>query len=590
MPGLFGILAKTPRLDDGRLRERARRMSAALRTVPWLEVEHWDGPRFSGGRVHLGLANPEPQPIAGPGGLQVWFDGELYPPGAERGITPDAERARELLSDPARGLAEADGVFALACYDPAAGELALATDRLGFRPLYWAETEDWFAYASEVKALLAAFDTLPPVDRTALLQFFGFDYMLGERTWWRGIRLLPPATVRRVAPGAGRSECRYWTFDAIRREPRDEVEVIGELARLWSAAVRQRSRPGLTPLLLSGGLDSRLILAELVRQGRPVRAITFGEPGCPDLAIARAAARRAGAEHRAVPMDRESWWRGRDEAIWQTDGLVSARHLHVAVALPALREGNRWTLKNASGDVVFGGSGLRLFGAAATEPAEHRDWAAAREEFLRRRYLPNPFFTQAETASVSREDCEPYLAGPSVDCFVLRQGQRRWTLYGPLAMGSHCEVWNPAASLGILRLVLGHLTEAQRAGSRFYARFLCATYPELFGDIPWQATGRGLRERFAVRLRRGLAARVRRWTGRAAPPRGFANYERLVAGSGVAARLAEARLVLDEVMDGAVGRALRAEGLDARVLLAAYTAETYLRQAMGLRGLAPPGG
>lgn len=71
---------------------------------------------------------------------------------------------------------------------------------------------------------------------------------------------------------------------------------------------------------------------------------------------------------------------------------------------------------------------------------------------------------------------------------------------------------------------------------------------------------------------------------------GFADYDRLVAGSGLGARLAGTRLVLDEVMDGAAAGALQAAaGPDARVLLALYTAETYLRQAMGLRGLAPPG-
>jgi hypothetical protein len=57
------------------------------------------------------------------------------------------------------------------------------------------ETEKWFAFAGEVKALLAICERTPQLDDVSLRQFFGFDHMLGERTWWQGIELLPPASV-----------------------------------------------------------------------------------------------------------------------------------------------------------------------------------------------------------------------------------------------------------------------------------------------------------------------------------------------------------------------------------------------------------
>jgi glutamine amidotransferase-like protein len=59
-------------------------------------------------------------------------------------------------------------VFALARYEPDTRQLTLCNDRLGFRPLYTLDTPDWFAYASEVKALLAIVEKLPPLDDTAL--------------------------------------------------------------------------------------------------------------------------------------------------------------------------------------------------------------------------------------------------------------------------------------------------------------------------------------------------------------------------------------------------------------------------------------
>lgn len=587
MPGLFGILAKHPRLVDEHVRALARRMAGALETTPWLVTETWDAPGFSGGRVHLGLANPESQPIAtADGALRVWFDGQLYGNDAAGGGPRSAGEVARLLADCGSGLARADGVFALAAFDAGTGELTLATDRLGFRPLYWTETGEWFAYASEVKALLAIRDSLPPVDEVSLRQFFAFDYMLGERSWWRGIELVPPAAWWRVsARGGARVARRYWSFEEIRPDPRDERAVAQELRRLWQEAVRQRARPGRTPFLLSGGLDSRLLFAELIEQGHDVAPVTFGEVGSADMEIAARCARLGRCEHRAMVITERNWWTGREAAIWQTDGLVNAQHLHVALALDHMRTGNRWTLKHSTGDVLFGGSGHWLFPTTARQPAGAKDWPAARDEFLLHRAGASPFFDQAEVAEVSRADCDRYLGGPSVDCLIMGLGQRRWTLTGPLAMLAHCEVVNPAARFAILELLLGSLEDRQRSGHRFYAPFLCATHPRYFRTVPWQKTGRGLDEPPALRAWRRLQRKLGLRPAIPQAGRDFADYERLVAGARLAQRLAEADLLADEVMCGAIRQTLvrRAEApLTAATLLGVLTLETYLRRAAGV--------
>src|SRR5262249_5479867 len=160
--------------------------------------------------------------------------------------------------------------------------------------------------------------------------------------------------------------------------------------------------------------------------------------------------------------------------------------LHVAVALEQMRTGNGWTFKHSTGDVLFGGSGHRLFPTTAPQPAGGKDWIAVRDEFLSQRAHDNPFFSTTEVAELSRGDCDRSLGGPSVDCFILGMGQRRWTLTGPLAMMAYCEVVNPGTSLPILQLMLGGLDDRQRSGHRFYARFLCEAYPRFFRTVPWQ--------------------------------------------------------------------------------------------------------
>ncbi len=559
-----------------------------MATTPWLREEHWDAPGFAGGRVHLALANPAPQPGMAAGDMRTWFDGRIYPAGGDGSITPAPDEIVAMARDPRGRLAGADGVFNFSCVDAERRELTLATDRLGFRPLFWTATPDWFAYAGEANALLAIRESAPALDPRALRQFFAFDYLLGERTWWEGIELVPPATVWIIC-GRGRLACRYWSFGEIRRDPRPEPEVMEELDHRWARAVRQRVQPGTTPLLLSGGLDSRLVLSEMVRQGRDLTAVTFGEAGCPDVTIAARCARAAGVPHRAVTMGTSTWWGGRDGAIRRTDGLVNAIHLHVAVALDALATGNRYTLKNSTGDVLFGGNGFKLFPTQAFAPSDARDWTLTREEFLASKYLPNPFFSREETAEASRGDCDPYLEGPSTDCFVIRQGQRRWTLTGALAMGGHCDVVNPGASLAVLQLMLGALTDRQRARGAFYDPFLCDRHPRLFRTIPWQRTGRRLVESPAVQLFYRVDYAIRRRINRPRYQRGFFDYARALAACGLREKLAGTDLVLDEVMGGAARGVLRSDKvtLPPRTLLAVLTLETYLRQTAGRPGLAP---
>ncbi len=582
MPGLFGILPKRP-IGDDRLRAIGLRMADALRTVPWLRSEIWTHAGYCGGRVHLGVLNPGAQPLRSHEGLRVWFDGEVYPASGDPGRTPSADEAAAWLSGEGEELARVDGVFAAARFDPATRELRLANDRLGFRPLYWTETAEWFAYASEVKALLAILDGVPAPDRVALGQFFGLDYLCGERTLWEGIRLLPPASLWRIS-AERRSTHQYWGFGAIRLDPRPEPEVREELARLWRLAIAQRRKPGTTRLLLSGGLDSRMVLAELLRQGADVEAVTFGAPGSADMRIAAQAARAAGVPHLRAELDALNWWHGREEAIWQVDGMVNAIHLHVASIRDHLRGGNRHTFKHLSANALLGGSAIRQQSMG--------DWPRGLEWEVARRYKENPLFEREDLLAPTVADCEVARCGPNVNVLPLTQGQRRWILNGALALQAHCEVVNPAVGIGILQLVLGGMTETQLMGGRFYERFLLQEYPQYFRSIPWQKTGRGLDESLHVRAVRSGRERLRRVLRRAPRSRRFFDYDAVVWGSAPIRRLLDGPLLLDEWLDGAAGRFLRGgptpagrtEPWRARPAMAVLTLETYLRQVEGLPG------
>jgi hypothetical protein len=563
------------------------RMAASMRSLPWLRAEMWLGPRFCGGRVHLGVHNAHAQPLASRDGMsQSWFEGQAYPAGAATGVTPTGDALVDALAGGGDGLATLDGVYAIARYAPAANELVLATDRLGARPLYWAESERWFAYAGEVKALLAILDGLPDLDETAAVQFLSFDHMLGERTWWKGIQLVPPGSVWHVRPD-GITRRRYWSPEQLQHGQHDGADLHGEFGRIFSRVIAQRRRPGHMPLLLSGGLDSRFLLAELRAQGTELTAITFGSRDCSDMRLARRCTRIAGVPHREVLITPDTWWRHHEEAIWQTDGLVNAIHLHVATALDELRSGNVHTLKNNSAGILFGGGWLRQF---------ETDWRSDPALLLSTMYRRNPLFSADVAIEASRSDCAAYLVGPSADCFTLLQRGRRMTLTGEIAIRAHCEVENPAVALSVLQFVFGALGDEQRRGYRFYTSFLAGRYPHLFARIPSQKTGRGLAESRPVWFVNGVRGRVARMMGRELRNRyrdRFADYTALVQSSGMRERLLRGDLLLDEYLGGAARSALAAgngaagngTAVDARTVMAILTAEIYLRQVVGARGV-----
>jgi asparagine synthase (glutamine-hydrolysing) len=165
------------------------------------------------------------------------------------------------------------GMFAFVVHERDTGRVVLARDRLGIKPLYLSETPKRLRFASTLPALLKAGDVDTSVDPVALHHYLTWHAVVpAPRTLLNGVRKLPPATVRVVEPDGTSTERRYWEARYERRPEhanwtaRDWEDAVEEALRV---AVRRRLVSDIpVGVLLSGGLDSSLIVGLLAQEGQ----------------------------------------------------------------------------------------------------------------------------------------------------------------------------------------------------------------------------------------------------------------------------------------------------------------------------------
>src|SRR3954470_3849811 len=207
------------------------------------------------------------------------------------------------------------GMFAFVLVERESGRAILGRDRLGIKPLYLAENGSGvLPVASTLPALLAAGGVDTELDPIALHHYLSWHAVVpAPHTMLRGVRKLPPGTIAIVEPDGTRRETRYW-------EPRyerntddhdlDAREWADAVKRCLRAAVRRRMVADVpVGVLLSGGLDSSLIVALLAEEGQEgLATFSIGFPDVGDtegdeFAYSDLVAREFGTDHHKLRID-----------------------------------------------------------------------------------------------------------------------------------------------------------------------------------------------------------------------------------------------------------------------------------------------
>jgi asparagine synthase (glutamine-hydrolysing) len=199
------------------------------------------------------------------------------------------------------------GMFAMALWDRAERRLYLIRDRMGIKPMYWAEFGATFLFGSELKALRTQGGWPVELDRDSLVSYLRRRYVPGPGSIYRGVRKLPPGSILTLAVDRPPEIRAYWTLEDVARAGQaarfqgDERAAIDRLDDLLGDAVR-RSMVADVPLgvFLSGGIDSSTVVALMqADSARPVRSfsIGFSEQAYDEAHHAAAVARHLGTDH-----------------------------------------------------------------------------------------------------------------------------------------------------------------------------------------------------------------------------------------------------------------------------------------------------
>lgn len=318
MCGVAGIVA--PERPAGELRALVKAMTDTLFHRGPDDEGFFVAEGIGLGMRRLSIIDPlgGRQPLSSEDGtVQVVCNGEIYnhlelrralaARGHRLRSHSDAEVVAHLYEDRGLGCVEAlRGMFGLALWD-GGRRLLLARDRLGKKPLYYAQQGTQLLFASEIKALLAAEPSLAEPDPDALLPYFRYGFVPAPRTMFRHIYQVPAAHRLIFEAGVVRLE-PYWTLSfAAEGDPHpDPAEAAEELDALLGEAVRLRLMSEV-PLgvFLSGGLDSSAVVAYAARAGlHPLKTFTVGfdRPQWDESADAEVVARHFGTEHHVLPL------------------------------------------------------------------------------------------------------------------------------------------------------------------------------------------------------------------------------------------------------------------------------------------------
>lgn len=339
MPGIVGLLTGMPReWSEARLNKMIESMvhQPSYASGTWVDV-------VSGvyaGWVARKNSFSEEMPLYNEdGNIVLIFSGEEYPePGAIQAL---ADRGHKLApvrpsylvhmyEEDENFLVGLNGRFHGIAIDRSHDKATLFNDRYGVHRLYYHQSKEAFYFAAEAKAILAVCPELRVPDPKSLGEFASCGCVLENRTLFKGISVLPPASTYRFRKGCLKEKSSYFQpADWENQEPLEPEAYYRELLDAFSHKLARyfngAERIGMS---LTGGLDTRMIMAWQRAAEGSLPCYSFGGTihECEDVRLARKVARQCGQPFEVILVGDDflsHFSQYAERAIYLTDGCVS---------------------------------------------------------------------------------------------------------------------------------------------------------------------------------------------------------------------------------------------------------------------------
>ena len=342
MPGLVGLITRMPR---ERAEAELLRMVATLRHETSYASGTWSEESLG---LYVGWVERS-GPVAArmpfknaQGDLMLAFSGEDVSERGralclrQRGDAGDGEGISYLFQ-----LAEKDpsfpkclnGRFHGVLADKQNGTANLFNDRFGMHRVYYYETKETFYFAAEAKAILAVRREVRSIDPDGLAEFVSCGCTLGNRTLFKDIRVLPPASSWSFRRASIEQKVTYFEpREWEEQSPLEPEPYYQQLRQAFSESLpRYLGGPERVGVSLTGGLDSRMIMSWCRAAAGSLPCYSFGGMyrESQDVRVARRVAQACGQEHEVIPVGEEflaQFPHYSERAVFLTDGCVEVKH------------------------------------------------------------------------------------------------------------------------------------------------------------------------------------------------------------------------------------------------------------------------
>jgi asparagine synthase (glutamine-hydrolysing) len=345
MSGIFGIADSR---QNTSLPTWLDAMGKSITHRPWYQVETHHEDQVALGRVGIGIFNRQHQPLHNTDKtIWVFFTGELSDlPPQKHSSDPCAEFILERYQQEGLSfISRLHGAFILMIWDRTLQKLFIINDRAGLYPMVYAHHRGRFVFAPEMKGIFCDPEFPKQLDPVALAEYMRFQLLLGDKTFFTGLHLLPNACCLCYDLQEDTLTLQsYWDFSHITALPASQIsfdEAVEETARCLQAAVRRCTEgPYRLGVYLSGGMDARVILGLIEPNIFPITTITYGLKNSRDVCYAQKIAQ-------ALPKVNHHYFEfldGRwveEQAKFHfalTEGFHSWIHAHGISVLPQVRE------------------------------------------------------------------------------------------------------------------------------------------------------------------------------------------------------------------------------------------------------------